>query len=52
MRLKLMPSMNEKDAQLLDRGTETIVQQVEAMKEMVNAFSGMRAARRDGPRSA
>jgi nitrogen fixation/metabolism regulation signal transduction histidine kinase len=31
--------MNEKDAQLLDRGTETIVQQVEAMKEMVNAFS-------------
>jgi nitrogen fixation/metabolism regulation signal transduction histidine kinase len=39
MRLKLMPSMNEKDAQLLDRGTETIVQQVEAMKEMVNAFS-------------
>jgi nitrogen fixation/metabolism regulation signal transduction histidine kinase len=39
MRLKLLPSMNEKDAQLLDRGTETIVQQVEAMKEMVNAFS-------------
>jgi nitrogen fixation/metabolism regulation signal transduction histidine kinase len=39
MRHKLMPSMNEKDAQLLDRGTETIVQQVEAMKEMVNAFS-------------
>jgi nitrogen fixation/metabolism regulation signal transduction histidine kinase len=39
MRHKLMPAMNEKDAQLLDRGTETIVQQVEAMKEMVNAFS-------------
>jgi nitrogen fixation/metabolism regulation signal transduction histidine kinase len=39
MRLKLMPSMSERDAQLLDRGTETIVQQVEAMKEMVNAFS-------------
>jgi nitrogen fixation/metabolism regulation signal transduction histidine kinase len=39
MRHKLLPSMNEKDAQLLDRGTETIVQQVEAMKEMVNAFS-------------
>jgi nitrogen fixation/metabolism regulation signal transduction histidine kinase len=39
MRLKLMPSMNERDARLLDRGTETIVQQVEAMKEMVNAFS-------------
>jgi len=28
MRHKLLPSMNEKDAQLLDRGTETIVQQV------------------------
>ena len=39
MRIKLMPSMNEQDARLLDRGTETIVQQVEAMKEMVNAFS-------------
>ena len=39
MRHKLLPSMSEKDAQLLDRGTETIVQQVEAMKEMVNAFS-------------
>jgi nitrogen fixation/metabolism regulation signal transduction histidine kinase len=39
MRHKLLPSMNEKDAQLLDRSTETIVQQVEAMKEMVNAFS-------------
>ena len=39
MRHKLMPAMNEQDAKLLDRGTETIVQQVEAMKEMVNAFS-------------
>ena len=39
MRHKLLPSMSEKDAQLLDRGTDTIVQQVEAMKEMVNAFS-------------
>ncbi len=39
MRHKLLPSMSERDAQLLDRGTETIVQQVEAMKEMVNAFS-------------
>jgi nitrogen fixation/metabolism regulation signal transduction histidine kinase len=39
MRHKLMPSMSEQDAKLLDRGTETIVQQVEAMKEMVNAFS-------------
>jgi nitrogen fixation/metabolism regulation signal transduction histidine kinase len=39
MRHKLMPGMSEQDARLLDRGTETIVQQVEAMKEMVNAFS-------------
>jgi nitrogen fixation/metabolism regulation signal transduction histidine kinase len=39
MRHKLMPALAEKDAQVLDRGTETIVQQVEAMKEMVNAFS-------------
>jgi nitrogen fixation/metabolism regulation signal transduction histidine kinase len=28
-----------KDAQMLERATETIVAQVEAMKEMVNAFS-------------
>jgi nitrogen fixation/metabolism regulation signal transduction histidine kinase len=39
MRHKLLPGMAEKDAQILDRATETIVQQVEAMKEMVNAFS-------------
>ena len=40
MRHKLLPSItNEKDAQLLERATETIVQQVEAMKEMVDAFS-------------
>jgi nitrogen fixation/metabolism regulation signal transduction histidine kinase len=31
--------MNEVDAQMLDRATHTIVSQVEAMKEMVNAFS-------------
>jgi nitrogen fixation/metabolism regulation signal transduction histidine kinase len=39
MRHKLRPAMTDKDAQVLDRGTDTIVQQVEAMKEMVNAFS-------------
>jgi nitrogen fixation/metabolism regulation signal transduction histidine kinase len=40
LRLKLMPSLSDaKDAQTLERATETIVQQVEAMKEMVNAFS-------------
>jgi len=31
--------MPEEEAQILDRATHTIVQQVEAMKEMVNAFS-------------
>jgi nitrogen fixation/metabolism regulation signal transduction histidine kinase len=31
--------MDAEEAQILDRATHTIVQQVEAMKEMVNAFS-------------
>ncbi len=39
IRRKLLPAMNEADAQILERATHTIVQQVEAMKEMVNAFS-------------
>ncbi len=39
LRKKLLGSMNEADAAVLDRATHTIVQQVEAMKEMVNAFS-------------
>jgi nitrogen fixation/metabolism regulation signal transduction histidine kinase len=39
MRRKLLPSMNDADAQFLDRATHTIVQQVESMKGMVNAFS-------------
>jgi nitrogen fixation/metabolism regulation signal transduction histidine kinase len=39
LRHKLMSSLDENDARILDRSTETIVQQVEAMKEMVNAFS-------------
>lgn len=39
LRHKLLPSMNESDAQMLDRATNTIVQQVDAMKDMVNAFS-------------
>ena len=39
MRHKYLDSMSEEDAQILDRATHTIVQQVEAMKEMVNAFS-------------
>jgi nitrogen fixation/metabolism regulation signal transduction histidine kinase len=39
MRRKYLGTMPEEDAQILDRATHTIVQQVEAMKEMVNAFS-------------
>jgi len=39
MRRKYLGTMNEEDAEVLDRATHTIVQQVEAMKEMVNAFS-------------
>jgi nitrogen fixation/metabolism regulation signal transduction histidine kinase len=40
LRLKLLPGMTDpRDVQMLERATETIVQQVEAMKEMVNAFS-------------
>ncbi len=39
LRHKYLRKMDEKDADVLDRSTHTIVQQVEAMKEMVNAFS-------------
>ncbi len=39
MRRRFLGQMNEKDAEVLERATHTIVQQVEAMKEMVNAFS-------------
>ena len=39
LRRKYLDSMNDEEAQVLDRATHTIVQQVEAMKEMVNAFS-------------
>lgn len=39
LRRKYLGSMTEEEAQILDRATHTIVQQVEAMKEMVNAFS-------------
>jgi nitrogen fixation/metabolism regulation signal transduction histidine kinase len=36
---KFSGSMNPEDAQVLERATHTIVAQVEAMKQMVNAFS-------------
>ncbi len=39
MRRKYLHTLSDEDAQVLDRATHTIVQQVEAMKEMVNAFS-------------
>ena len=38
MRRRFLGQMNEQDAQMMERATRTIVQQVEAMKEMVNAF--------------
>lgn len=39
LRHKYLPTMNQADAEGLDRLTRTIVQQVESMKEMVNVFS-------------
>jgi nitrogen fixation/metabolism regulation signal transduction histidine kinase len=39
MRRKFLGQMNAQDAQILERATHTIVAQVEAMKQMVNAFS-------------
>ncbi len=39
LRHKYLGRLEGKDAEVLDRATHTIVQQVEAMKEMVNAFS-------------
>lgn len=39
LRHKYLSTMPETDAAVLDRSTRTIVQQVEAMKTMVNAFS-------------
>jgi PAS domain S-box-containing protein len=39
LRRRLLPGMNERDADILERATRTIVQQVETMQQMVNAFS-------------
>jgi nitrogen fixation/metabolism regulation signal transduction histidine kinase len=39
MRRKYLHTLPPKEAEVLDRATHTIVQQVEAMKDMVNAFS-------------
>jgi nitrogen fixation/metabolism regulation signal transduction histidine kinase len=38
LRRRYLAQMSEADAQVLDRATHTIIQQVEAMKEMVDAF--------------
>ncbi|MEW6354139.1 MAG: ATP-binding protein [Pseudomonadota bacterium] len=39
LRHKYLKTMDPKDAEVLDRSTHTIVQQVEVMKDMVNAFA-------------
>ena len=39
LRRKLRAGLTSENAQLLDRATHTIVQQVDAMQQMVNAFS-------------
>jgi len=39
MRRRFLSSMSPQDAEVLERGTRTIVQQVETMQQMVNAFS-------------
>jgi nitrogen fixation/metabolism regulation signal transduction histidine kinase len=39
LRHKYLKQMSGEDAEVMDRATHTIVQQVESMKEMVNAFS-------------
>ncbi|HVO45165.1 MAG TPA: ATP-binding protein [Steroidobacteraceae bacterium] len=39
MRRRFLASMSPPDAEILDRSTQTIVSQVEAMQQMVNAFS-------------
>lgn len=39
LRHKYLNKMDEKDREILDRSTHTIVQQVETLKEMIKAFS-------------
>jgi nitrogen fixation/metabolism regulation signal transduction histidine kinase len=39
MRRRFLATMNPADAEMLERSTRTIVQQVESMQQMVNAFS-------------
>ena len=49
LRRKYLGRMEPSEAEVLDRATHTIVQQVEAMKEMVNAFSEYARAPRMAP---
>lgn len=39
MRRRLLPGLTGQDAEMVERSTHTIVQQVESMKQMVNDFS-------------
>ncbi|MGB5621010.1 MAG: ATP-binding protein [Gammaproteobacteria bacterium] len=39
MRRRFLEQMQDQDAEILERATRTIIQQVEGMKQMVNAFS-------------
>lgn len=39
LRRRCLPNMLDEDAMILDRSTQTIIQQVDTMKEMVNAFA-------------
>lgn len=39
MRRRFLEQMKDQDAEVLERATRTIIQQVEGMKQMVNAFS-------------
>ncbi|CAK0741858.1 two-component system, NtrC family, nitrogen regulation sensor histidine kinase NtrY [Gammaproteobacteria bacterium] len=50
LRHKYLKRMNPEDAELLNRLTHTIIQQVEVMKEMVNAFSEYARAPKMEPR--
>ncbi|MBT6275853.1 MAG: HAMP domain-containing protein [Chromatiales bacterium] len=50
LRHKYLPRMDKEEASLLDRLTRTIVNQVESMEEMVNAFSSYARSPQSEPR--
>lgn len=49
LRRRCLPNMSSNDAQILDRSTQTIIQQVDTMKEMVNAFADYARAPKINP---